>query len=249
MGNYNAMIAPVLKFPIKGVIWYQGESNDSNPKDYEKLFPLMIQNWRKINGKDFPFIFTQLPIWKNPTHNDENASWAIIRAAQASALTLPLTGMACTLELGEWNDIHPINKKDVGLRLFAAAEKTINSVNNSSPGPIVQRYEIKEDTQGKKLFIYFNNCANGLTAKNAESQQVIGSLSKNDSLVFISIISDNEQVNLAAKIEGANSISVDITDIKNPQKALYAWADNPCGFFLFNSDGLPMLPFKLIINK
>jgi sialate O-acetylesterase len=228
MGNYNAMIAPLLKYPFKGVIWYQGESNDSYPYDYARLFQLMIKDWRaKGVNRELPFLFVQLPIWKISSDNDETSSWAIIREAQADALSLPNTGMAVALELGEWNDLHPINKKDVGIRLFLAAEKTLNKIKNSSPGPILQRIE----RLGEKLYLYFNNCADGLTTKNNE-------------VPYISIIDGEEQIRLPAEIEGKDAISVNLSGIKEPKKILYAWADNPRNRQLFNSEGLPVIPFR-----
>jgi len=166
MGNFNAMVYPFLRIPIKGVIWYQGESNDFNSNEYKKLFPLMINDWRKkSNNEKLPFIFVQLPILKEPSDNNEAHGWAIIREAQADTLSLPNTGMACALELGEWNDLHPINKKDVGYRLFLAADKMLFAANNTSPGPTVSHFERHQD----KIKIFFNNCGTGLKAVNAPS--------------------------------------------------------------------------------
>ena len=224
--NHYTMIAPVLKFPLKGVIWYQGESNDSNPHVYEKLFPLMIQEWREINkNNDLPFLFVQLPIWKAASDNDESSSWAIIREAQANALSLPATGMAAGLELGEWNDLHPLNKKDIGYRLYLAAEKTVYKNNNTSPGPMLRNLELSKD----KINLYFNNCGGGLTS---------------DETPFFSIICNDGQIRLAGKIEAHDKISIDISGIKGVKKILYAFADNPIDRQLFNSDGLPMIPFR-----
>jgi sialate O-acetylesterase len=232
-GNYNAMIAPLIKYPLKGVIWYQGESNDSNPNDYEKLFRLMIQDWReKCGNKELPFLFVQLPVWKPPSDNDEDSSWAIIREAQAAAMSLPATGMACALDLGEWNDLHPMNKKDVGIRLFLAAEKTLFKIENSSPGPVLQRVEKRDG----KVFLFFNNCADGLKAVPEGEKP------------YFSVIDSNTQVLCPAQIAGKNFICIDISSLKEPKKVLYAWADNPAARQLYNSDGLPMLPFKAEIK-
>jgi sialate O-acetylesterase len=227
IGNYNAMIAPLLKYPLKGVIWYQGESNDSRPDDYARLFSLMIQDWReKCGNKELPFLFVQLPVWKTPSDNNEDSSWAIIREAQAAALSLPATGMAAALELGEWNDLHPLNKKDVGFRLFLAAENTLFKVENSSPGPVLQRIEKRQE----KLFLYFNNCAGGLVQKGEKPH--------------VSVIDKEKYFRLPAEIEGKDVICIDVSSLKEPKKVLYAWADNPRDRQLFNSDGLPMLPFR-----
>jgi len=226
MGNYNAMIAPILKYPLKGVIWYQGESNEAAPYEYEKLFVSMINDWRKKNANSsLPFLFTQLPIFGALSDNNEEHRWAVLREAQAASLSLPFTGMAAALEFGEWNDIHPINKKDVAYRLFLAAEKTVFGVNNTSPGPMIVKHEIKD----KKLEIIFNNCGEGLIQSEA----------------FVSVIGDEGQFRLPVTITGKDCIIIDVSTVKNPQKILYAWADNPRDRQLFNSDGLPVIPFRI----
>jgi len=250
IGNFNAMIAPVLKFPLKGVIWYQGESNESNANEYEELFKLMIQDWRnkyqdgirvlelgssELEEQTLPFLFVQLPIFCPESDNDENARWAILRKAQEACLSLPCTGIAAALELGEWNDIHPINKKDVGFRLFLAAEKTLFGEDNSSPGPMLKKESGIRGQGSQKIFLYFDNCADGL----------ISGRNTRESVPYVSVINEGGQVRLPAKIEGKDCISIDVSSVKNPKKILYAWADNPRDRQLFNSDNLPMLPFKI----
>jgi sialate O-acetylesterase len=233
MGNYNAMIAPLLKFPFRGVIWYQGESNDPNPREYSSLFISMIKDWRKKNNNaQLPFLFVQLPIFGEPQDNDANSSWAIIREAQESALSLPATGIAAGLDLGEWNDLHPLNKKDVGHRLFLAAEKTLFKNENSSPGPTVRGFEKRNE----KLFVFFDNCAKGLcTAKGLCAEQQ----------PYVSVIGEKTQTRTLAQIEESDTISIDLSAVENAKKVLYAWANNPCDRQLFNSEGLPALPFKI----
>ncbi|MCL2229470.1 MAG: hypothetical protein FWC01_00075 [Treponema sp.] len=233
MGNFNAMIAPVLKFPLKGVIWYQGESNESNANEYEELFRLMIEDWRNkyLEDRILPFLFVQLPVFCRESDNDENARWAILRQAQEACLSIPCTGMAAALELGEWNDIHPINKKDVGYRLFLAAEKILFGVTNTSPGPMLKKESGVKGERPGKICLYFDNCGDGLTAKEC----------------FVSVIADEGQIRLPAKIEAKDCISIDVSSVKNPKKILYAWADNPRDRQLFNSESLPMLPFKIVL--
>jgi sialate O-acetylesterase len=242
MGTYNAMIAPALKYHLKGVIWYQGESNGENPKDYAKLFRCMIQDWRKKNRETLPFLFVQLPIYGKPAENSETSSWALLREAQAQTMSLPLTGMAAALDAGEWNDLHPLNKKDIGFRLFLAAEKTLFGVNNTSPGPVLIRYE----RRGERLFLFFNNCGNGLTVKSSETVDKCETVNSFpvDEKPYVSVIGD-VPARLPAEIEGPDVISVDISSVKNAKKILYAWANNPRDRQLYNSDGLPMLPFRL----
>jgi len=240
MGNFNAMVYPFLRMPIKGVIWYQGESNDFNSNEYKKLFQLMINDWRKKNNNEkLPFIFVQLPIFNKESDNNEAHGWAIIREAQADALSLPNTGMACALELGEWNDLHPLNKKDVGYRLFLAADKTLFAAKNTSPGPTVSRFERQQD----KINIFFNNCGEGLKAVDIPPEP--SNKSESSFTAFVSVIGEDANVRLPAKIESANAISINISGIKAPKKILYAWANNPRDRQLFNSDGLPVLPFKI----
>ena len=236
MGNYNAMIAPLLKYPFKGVIWYQGESNDPNPREYSSLFISMIKDWRKKNNNaQLPFLFVQLPIFGEPQDNDENSSWAIIRQAQASALSLPAAGIAAALDLGEWNDLHPLNKKDVGHRLFLAAEKTLFKNENSSPGPTVRGFEKRSE----KLFVFFDNCTKGLcTAKALCAEQK----------PYVTVIGEKTQTRTLAQIEESDTISIDLSAVENAKKVLYAWANNPRDRQLFNSEGLPALPFKIEIK-
>jgi sialate O-acetylesterase len=228
-GLFNAMIAPVLDFPCKGVIWYQGESNDRNPGEYATLFPALINDWRmQKKHPDLPFLFVQLPIWGEPEENNESSSWAIIREAQCSALALPFTGMAAGLDLGEWNDLHPLNKKDIGRRLALAAEKVVYKKSNTAPGPMLRGVE----RRGEKLFLTFDNCGKGLTAKEKP---------------HVSVMSGGTLIHLPADIENPECLSVDVSSVKNPEKILYAWASNPRDRQLYNTDGLPAIPFRLCL--
>ena len=237
-GPYNAMIAPLLKFPVKGVIWYQGESNDNNPGEYRRLFQAMIRDIRTKSGMPgLPFIFVQLPVFHSPKYNNEADSWAQIREAQQTALTLPYTGMAVALDLGEWNDLHPVNKKDVGYRLALSAEKLVYSADTTSPGPLVRTY----DRRDSRLFIWFDNCGAGLR-RGAEADGGEGGQS------FVSVICKNGQLRLPAEIEGTDCLSVDISRAADPQTVLYAWADNPRDRNLYNSEGLPVLPFRIFLR-
>jgi sialate O-acetylesterase len=238
-GLFNAMIAPLLNYPCRAVLWYQGESNDKNPDEYESLFTSMIKDWREkylsvyssflIPHSSLPFLFVQLPIFGEPEDNNESDSWAIIRDAQLSALSLPMTGMAAALELGEWNDLHPINKKGVGLRLALAAEKLLFKKENTSPGPLLRGIRCEKE----RLLLNFDNCGKGLAA--AETP-------------YISIIAGGKIFRVPAAVESPECISADISGIENPEKALYAWARNPRDLQLYNSDGLPVIPFRVKIS-
>jgi len=160
---YNAMIFPLTKYTIKGVIWYQGESNAGNPSLYKKLFPAMIADWREKWGYQFPFLFVQLPNWlaeqKLPV---ENSGWTLLREAQLYTLkTVPNTGMAIIIDLGEANNIHPRNKRDVGYRLSLIALAKIYGEKIEYSGPIYKSMKI----EGNKIRIFFEHIDGGLMIK------------------------------------------------------------------------------------
>ena len=230
MGLYNAMIAPLLNYKIKGVIWYQGESNAERPGEYLNLFTTMINDWRnKWNEGVFPFLFVQLPNFMDPKNEPSESDWALLREAQLKTLSLPNTGMAVTIDVGEWNDIHPVDKKDVGKRLALAAEKIAYGDGNVVySGPIYKSMQIDDN----KIIISFSNTGSGLLVKGGGE------------LKYFSICgSDEKFVWAKAKIEN-NKVVVWSDDISNPVAVRYAWADNPEGANLFNNEGLPASPFR-----
>jgi sialate O-acetylesterase len=125
LGLYNAMIAPLINYPIKGAIWYQGEANTGKPWEYRKLFATLINDWRsKWKQGDFPFLFVQLANFMKSYDQPTESNWAALRESQLKTLELPNTGMAVTIDIGEWNDIHPLNKQDVGKGLPASPFRT-----------------------------------------------------------------------------------------------------------------------------
>jgi sialate O-acetylesterase len=229
-GLYNGMAAPLLNYRIKGVIWYQGESNTAKPREYQKLLPALIADWRaKWNQGDLPFLYVQLPNFMEVKANPSESGWAELRDAQLKTLAVPNTGMAVTIDLGEWNDIHPLNKQDVGKRLALAAqmvaygdEKVVYS------GPIYQSMKI----EGNKIILTFTNTGGGLTAKGGGE------------LKYFAIAgADKKFVWAKAKIE-YNKVVVWNDQLANPVAIRYAWADNPEGANLYNEEGLPASPFE-----
>lgn len=230
MGLYNAMIAPLLDYEIKGVIWYQGESNAGRPVEYRKLFPALIKDWRK-NWKqgDFPFIFVQLPNFMEVKPEPSESNWALLREAQLKTLSLPNTAMAVTIDIGEWNDIHPLNKKDVGKRLALAAQKVAyNDDEVVYSGPLYKSMTV----DGNKIILTFTSIGTGLMAKGGEQLKS-----------FAICGTDKKFVWANAKIEG-NKVVVWNDLIPNPVVVRYAWADNPEGANLYNKEGLPASPFR-----
>ena len=227
---YKGMIAPMLPLTIKGVIWYQGEANSGRAEEYQTLFPALIKDWRnQFKTPQLPFLFVQLPNYLAVKPDPSQSNWAELREAQLKTLLLPNTGMAVIYDLGEWNDIHPHRKKEVGSRLALAAQKIAYQDNNSVySGPIYQSHQIKDN----KIVISFTNIGSGLVANH------------NKSLKYFAIAgADNQFVWANAKIE-SNKVVVWSSEIKNPVSVRYAWADNPDGANLYNKEGLPASPFR-----
>ena len=230
LGLYNAMTAPLLNYRMKGVLWYQGESNAERPIEYRKLLPALINDWRKNwDQGDFPFLIVQLPNFMEAKPEPTESNWALLREAQLKTLSVPNTAMAVAIDIGEWNDIHPLNKKDVGKRLFLAAEKIAygnDTVDYS--GPIYKSMKI----EGNKIILSFENIDGGLITKDG------GALKS-----FAIAGADKHFVWAQAEIEN-DEIIVWSDEIANPVAVRYAWADNPEGANLFNKGGLPASPFR-----
>ena len=230
-GLYNKMIAPLFNYRIKGALWYQGESNTNNPVGYSKAFTAMIQNWRnQWNQGDFPFLYVQLANYLEESQLPVESNWARLRQEQLNTLGIPNTGMAVAIDLGEWNDVHPLNKSDLGKRLGLLARKMVyheNKIYARSPTPK------KTIFKRKKVIISFNNVGNGLVSKNGENLKCF-SISKNGT--------DFSWAN--AKIKGKKVI-IWHHSIAGPKVVRYAWANNPVKANLFTVDGLPASPFEV----
>lgn len=230
---YNKMIFPLLNYPIKGVIWYQGEDNANSEEDaimYAELFPKMIQQWRKDwNIGEFPFLWVQLANYKQPQAPSAESNWAILRDSQSKTLKIPKTAQAVIIDIGEADNIHPKNKKDVGYRLSLGARKIAYNENIIYSGPTFKNQEILEN----KIVINFNHVGSGLKV-NDKYGYVNG---------FAIAGSDKKFVWAKAKIEN-NTIIVWNETIKNPVYVRYAWGDNPDDVNLYNKEELPASPFR-----
>ncbi len=226
-GLYNGMIVPILPYGIRGAIWYQGESNAWRAYQYRTLFPAMIKNWRDAWGEgNFPFYFVQLANWQQVNPEPGDSDWAELREAQLMTLSVPNTGMAVTVDIGEANDIHPKNKQDVGKRLALWALAKTYGKDIVYSGPIYKMMSI----EGNKAILSFDNAGSGLMAKG-------------DSLKGFAIAgADKKFVWADAKIEG-NKVIVTSDKVPQPAAVRYAWAINPiCN--LYNKEGLPATPFR-----
>ncbi len=225
-GLYNGMIVPIIPYGIRGAIWYQGESNAWRAYQYRTLFPAMIKNWRDAwHQGDFPFLFVQLANYMTPEPQPVESDWAELREAQLMTLSVPNTGMAVTIDIGE-PDIHPKNKQDVGKRLALWALAKTYGKNIVYSGPIYTLMEIN----GNKAILHFDHIGGGLAAKG-------------DSLKGFAIAGEDKKFVWAdANIEG-NTVVVSSDKVAVPVAVRYAWEKNPvCN--LYNKEGLPATPFR-----
>jgi sialate O-acetylesterase len=228
-GLYNAMIAPLIPYTIRGAIWYQGESNAGRAYQYRDLFPTMIKSWWNAWGQEegFPFLFVQLANYMAVKEEPGDSSWAELREAQLMTLELPNTGMAVITDIGDAEDIHPKNKQDVGKRLALWALANTYSKDVVYSGPIYKSME----KRGNKVLLSFNHVGGGLVAKGGEPLKG-----------FAIAGADHKFFWADAKIEG-DRVVVSSEKVVEPVAVRYAWADNPvCN--LYNKAGLPASPFR-----
>lgn len=226
---YNAMVAPEIKYTIKGFCWYQGESNAGKPQEYEKLMLALMNDWRnKWNQGTLPFLYVQLPGFMDYNYLPSESGWAMLREAQLKALSAPNSAMAVAIDLGEWNDIHPDNKKDVGERMALGALKLAYGENIVYSGPLYKSATVESD----KIIISFDHVGSGLITNDEEAPGD-----------FAIAGADKKFVWAKAKIEG-NKVIVWSDEIKQPMYVRYAWADNPVHPNLYNKEGLPASPFR-----
>ena len=228
-GLYNGMLAPLLNEKIKGIIWYQGESNTRAPHEYRQLFPAMIRNWRqKFDQGDIPFLFVQLANFMEPKADPSESNWAELRDAQRRALSVPNTAMAVAIDIGEWNDIHPLNKKDVGERLALGAQRLAYGEEGIVySGPLYQSMNI----DGNRIVLSFSNTGSGLMAKGDGNLKYFAIAGKDKKFLWAN-----------AEIKG-DQVVVWNDAVRDPVAVRYGWADNPDGANLYIKEGLPASPF------
>src|SRR5690606_9048017 len=227
---YNAMIAPMISYPIRGVIWYQGESNAGESHRYQTLFPMLIRNWRDKWGYEFPFFWAQLANFMKPADEPGESGWAELREAQRLTLSVPKTGQAVLLDIGEANDIHPRNKKDVGVRLALNALATEYGKDVVYSGPL---YKSMKVTNGRAV-LSFDHVGSGLVAKGNRYGYLNG---------FTIAGKDGKFYWAKAFVKG-NEVVVFHESVPEPVAVRYAWSDNPDDANLYNKEGLPASSFK-----
>jgi len=225
---YNAMIHPFIQFAIRGAIWYQGESNSDRAHQYRTLFPAMITDWRKKwNIGEFPFYFVQLSNFMKTAELPGPSNWAELRDAQLKTLSLPNTGMAVTIDIGEGKDIHPKNKQEVGRRLALIAMTNTYGEKTPFSGPVV----ISQQVSGNTVQLNFKYADGGLKTKDGTA------------LTGFAVAGADQKFCWAQGVIKDHKVILSSADVPNPVAVRYAWADNPaCN--LYNGAGLPASPFR-----
>lgn len=240
-GLFNGMLNPIVPYTIQGAIWYQGESNASRAQQYSKLFPGMIDDWRKRWGQgDFPFLFVQLANYRSPTDKVVDTDWAHLRHVQLRTLrTGENLGMAVTIDIGEANDIHPRNKQDVGLRLARwALADTYGDKEIFPSGPLYQSATAKIENGKKAMIISFVQSAQGLAVKGDGPLNGF-TIAGKDGKFFVA------KAEILEQQEGQQAtVKVWSDKVRDPSAVRYAWEDNPTEANLVNSAGLPASPFR-----
>ena len=228
---YNGMIAPIQKFPIRGVIWYQGESNAYRAEEYKSLFVNWIRDWRKLwKNEKMPMIWVQLANFQQPQPTPEESEWAELREAQTFALSEPNTAMITAIDIGSAHTIHPLNKQTVGERLANAALSISYDMPQNYQSPTYQNHKKKK----KYIDITFNSTGKGLQAK-----------SKYGYVKGFTIAGKDKKFHWAqAEILSDNKIRVFAPKGIRPVAVRYAWANNPDPANVYNAWNLPLLPFR-----
>jgi len=226
-GFYNAMIAPLQNYSFCGYAWYQGETNTGRAGEYSHLLTSLINDWRKLwNTENAPFEIVQLTSFMQTQKYPSESGWAELRNQQfLVSKTVPNTGLAVTIDIGEWNDIHPLNKKDVGIRLSLQAQKALYDKNLVADGPIYESMKV----EGNTIVLSFKEGSNDFSEESILKGFAIKEKEGNFKWA-------------KAKIDG-RKIIVWNDEIQKPTAVRYAWADNPDEANLKNKQGLPASPF------
>lgn len=228
-GLYNGMIYPIRHYRVKGAIWYQGETNAGNPAPYADYLKALITNWRELwQWPDMPFLLVQLPNFMEKKDRPTDSGWARIRDAQfRTALSVPYTELAVTYDAGEWNDIHPLDKKTVAHRLFLGARRLVYGEKVNASGPLYKDMQV----DGDRIVLSFTETGRGLACRGKE-------------LKHFAIAGEDRKFVWAKAVIRGNKVVVSSPEVKHPVAVRYAWSDNPSDANLCNKDGLLASPFR-----
>jgi sialate O-acetylesterase len=225
----DSRVAPLVPYALRGVLWYQGESNAHEPDNYRRLLPAMIRDWRRAWGQgDFPFLQVQIANYGVPATSPAYGKWAALRDAQCAALSEPEVGMAVAIDIGDERDVHPRDKRSVGERLARWALATTYDRGGVPSGPLLASVVVEA---GGVMRIRF---AHGEGLRTADGGPVATVVMAGLDRVFHPA---------TAEVDGA-SLRITCPQVLRPAAVRYAWADNPVGCNLINAVGLPASPFR-----
>jgi sialate O-acetylesterase len=240
---FNGMVSPLIPYAIKGVIWYQGESNGDNMKEAEEypvLFARLIQDWReKWARRNFPFLFVQLPNFNSPSKTPAEGRWPWVREAQLRALSLPDTGMVVAIDVGTADTIHPPDKTYVGQRLALVARHVAYGEDLVYSGPIYDSMKVKDN----KITIQFKSIGRGLMLGTPPPAADGKTFLTPTELKGFGIAGADRKFVWAKAILDGNTVVVFSDEIQQPVAVRYDWGQNPAGD-LYNMEGLPASPFR-----
>lgn len=227
---YNAMIDPIIRYGFRGAIWYQGESNAGRAYQYQKAFPLLINDWRRRSANPkFPFYFVQLATFKTAGNSNEGSEWAELREAQTMTLSVPNTGMTITTDIGNPKDIHPTNKQDVGRRLAAIALNRTYKKRMIDSGPTFKSMKI----DGNKIVLTFKSIGSGLMTTD-----------KNGIVKGFEIAGSDQIFYDANAVINGNKVIISNGNVTSPLAVRFGWIGDASANNLFNQEGFPAVPFR-----
>lgn len=238
---HNGMIAPLIPFALRGVLWYQGENNGDGNLYIEKM-QAMLGDWRRWFGDpNLPFYFVQLAAWQKPDNNPAGGDgWVLIREAQRRCLAIPHTGMASAIDIGDVDDIHPKNKLDVGERLALwALQNDYGHKDLVASGPLYRAMKV----EGSKIRLEFDSIGSGLIAGKKEGRNPAIE-TKNAPLKRFAIAGEDKKWAWADAIVEGHTVVVSAPEVAAPVAVRYAYSMNPSGANLYNREGLPASPFR-----
>ena len=244
-GLYNGMTAPCHKYTVNGVLWYQGESNAGEPEVYKDLFARLVSGYRrKWQNEELPVYYVQLPNFTIDMYNDPNVTgreWAEMRVAQASSLTIPYTGMVTAIDLGEDNDLHPLNKEGIGRRLALLAAANVHGMDVEYSGPVPKEAVLQkaQNNHGCTIVISCAHAEDGMYASNPD---------KTDEIIDFELLDEAGNVYAADAVINGDIITVSSNATANPSMVRYCYRNSPNGGVIYNKAGLPMSPFVMDIS-
>ncbi len=244
-GLYNGMMAPCHPYTIAGILWYQGEANSWRPDNYLDLTERMVKGYRaKWNDRELPYLYVQLPNFSGEIYDidrDGNTcNWAPMREVQRSVLSLPGTGMVVSMDLGEDNDLHPLNKKDIGFRLAMQAATKLYGMDGECEGPMVKAAIVTcmdEDCGNYRISIRCEKCSGGMYAFSKNKGKSV------DDFEILDALGNSYRAKVT--LDGDTIVLDSVNMLAKPEAVRYCYGNTNKGALIYNRGGFPMSPFAI----